>query len=76
MQVYRLDHYVVKRDPKGNVLEIITKEEVHPVALPELIREEVKAKLDDPDSTVDVYTRIIRTEKLWEVTRSRRKDYS
>lgn len=67
MQVYRLDHYVVKRDPLGNVIEIITKEEIHPVALPDSIREQVKAKMDDPESTVEVYTHIKRDSKLWTV---------
>lgn len=33
VRVYRLDNYVVKRDPYGNVLEIITKEEVSPAVL-------------------------------------------
>jgi len=33
IRVFRLDSYVIKRDPYGNVLEIITKEEVSPAVL-------------------------------------------
>jgi len=35
IRVFRLDSYVVKRDPYGNVLEIITKEEISPAVLEE-----------------------------------------
>ena len=38
MKVFRLDRYVVKRDTMGNVMEIITKESVSPVMLPEKAR--------------------------------------
>lgn len=35
IRVFRLDSYVVKRDPYGNVLEVITKEEISPAVLEE-----------------------------------------
>ena len=35
MRVFRMDKYVVKRDPSGNFTEIIIKEEVNKDALPE-----------------------------------------
>jgi hypothetical protein len=35
LRVYRLDRYVVKRDPMGNVLEIVTHEKHLPLELPE-----------------------------------------
>ena len=41
MRVFRLDRYVVKRDPMGNVTHIAIKETVAPMMLPESVREEV-----------------------------------
>lgn len=38
MKIFHLSKYVCKRDPSGNVLEIITKEMIAPSALPENIR--------------------------------------
>lgn len=65
MKVFRFDHYVVKRDPMGLVLEIIVKESVSPIALPESIRP--TNPNTDPEKHVDLFTRIIRTKKAWEV---------
>jgi hypothetical protein len=75
LRVYRLDQYCVKRDPMGNVLEIVTKETIHYLALPEEVRNAVK--LDDPkegenpdSKPLDLYTRIVRSFKSdeWEVS--------
>ena len=66
MKVFRPDRYVVKRDAMGNVLEIITKESMAPVSLPE----EVKAQIppsDTPAKSYDLYTRVTRTPKGFEV---------
>jgi hypothetical protein len=38
VRVFKLDQYVVKRDAKGNVLEVIVKESINPIALPDEIR--------------------------------------
>ena len=35
IRVFPLSHYVIQRDPMGNVLEIMTKESIHYSALPE-----------------------------------------
>ena len=35
VRTFHLDQYVVKRDPQGNVLEIITKEKLSPSTLPD-----------------------------------------
>ena len=40
MRVFKLDRYVVKRDPMGNVTHIAVKETVAPMMLPESVREE------------------------------------
>lgn len=70
MKVFRLDRFVVQRDTMGNVLEIVTKETVSPEMLPE----EVKALLNQPDKTehsvhrnLDLYTYVCRKDKKWEV---------
>ncbi len=71
MKVYRLNQYVVCRDPVGNVLEIITKEVIALRALPMAIQEQLPQVEDgntDPEKTVDVYTRVYLDEKTWEMT--------
>lgn len=68
VRVFRMDRFVVKRDPMGNVLEIITKESVSPEALPE----EIKALIADDDKEssdkpIDMYTHIYRDGEQWKV---------
>jgi hypothetical protein len=74
LRVFRLDQYVVKRDPAGNVLEIITKEQISYIALPEDLKAQVP--IDNPEDTtsvdskpLDLYTRITRDESgyVWEI---------
>jgi hypothetical protein len=64
---YPLDSYVVKRDPMGNILEIIIKESVHPVALPEDVQDAVANAEKNADDTVDVYTYVKRLKNKWSV---------
>jgi hypothetical protein len=62
MRVFPLSRYVVKRDPVGNLLEVIVKETVATLALPESVRKAhglVTAERPVED-TVDVYTCIHR----------------
>jgi hypothetical protein len=58
MRVFRLDRYVVKRDPMGNVTHIAVKETVAPMMLPESVREEVYRQ--EKENTCDLYTAIVR----------------
>jgi hypothetical protein len=75
IRVYRLDQYCVKRDPMGNVLEIITKEQVAFMALPVEIQSAIKASVEAGATTnvdakpLDLYTRVSRAEKgdQWEI---------
>lgn len=68
-RVYRLDHFVCRRDPSGNPLEIIAHEAIDPVVLPAEIREYVKRDVKYHEATsVDLYTRITRTDTKWVVT--------
>ena len=63
LRVFPLDRYVCKRDPMGNVIEIITKETININILPENIRE-VIYKTTNPedigDKTCDLYTCVKR----------------
>jgi hypothetical protein len=69
MKVFKLDQYCIKRDPMGNVLEIVVKEKVNPIVLSSEIQEKVKATArQDRNETVDLYTRIIRTDKGWKTS--------
>lgn len=70
MKVYRLDQYVVKRDPMGNVMEIITREVINPRVLPENIRSKVLNDRTNKDEDVELYTRVVRSVdgSLWEVS--------
>jgi hypothetical protein len=70
IKVFRLDQYVVKRDPAGNVLEIITKECMTPLELPEayrayLVGDTPPDKAKSTDDTVEVYTWVRRAGDGW-----------
>jgi hypothetical protein len=72
IRVFRLDRYVVKRDPAGNVLELIVQEDLSPLEVPESIRPQVLGDTDsDSDAsvedTVELYTHIKRTATNWTV---------
>jgi hypothetical protein len=64
LKVYRLDSYVVRRDPIGNVLDIVATETISISALPEQIREFVVNDLSrsnssaNVNSTVELFTHI------------------
>lgn len=67
-RVYRLDKYVVKRDPSGNLLELVLKEKVAYAALSEEIKAQVpqtppqESPGGDPnkvnDTALDLYTHV------------------
>jgi hypothetical protein len=67
VQVYRLDSYVVKRDPEGTVLEAIIKQSFAPSSLEDRARAiyESKEGSTDPtqEDTVDLFTYMRRTKK-------------
>lgn len=73
IRVFRLDQYVCKRDPAGNVLEIITHERISAMEVPESIRKEVQAaakneaKKDSGDDTIDLYTHIKRVPEGYSI---------
>ena len=66
LRVYRLENYVVKRDPQGEVQKIIIKEGVSPDVLPKDIQE--KLKYDNQETEVcDLYTCVMRVGKKYRV---------
>lgn len=70
VRVFHLDRFVTRRDPMGNVLDIITKESVSPLMLPEEVRTAALGEGDQPLNTeknVDLFTHVYRDEKKWRV---------
>ena len=69
IRVFHLDRYVVRRDPMGNVLDIITKENVSKDALPESLELPEGSESKDPagQKSVELYTHIYRKGNRWQV---------
>ncbi|CAB4139442.1 Head-to-tail connector protein, podovirus-type [uncultured Caudovirales phage] len=71
MRVFRLDRYVVLRDPSGNPLEMVVREDVALAALPDEVQEMLKdaanGKPSDPLKTLQLYTWIKRVKNKWTV---------
>jgi hypothetical protein len=72
LRLYRLDRFVVKRDPMGNVLEAITHECISPLELPDSVAEGIS--IPEPpkgkkstDDYLDLYTHLKRTKTGWSV---------
>ena len=69
IKVYRLDRYVVERDPMGNILTIVVKDNISPRTLPPEVQQELEsnAASDEAefsyDKTIEMYTCISRTKK-------------
>ena len=60
-RVFPLSRYVVKRDPMGEVLTVIVKEEVAQSALPDDVLASIDPTIQrDKDEPVDVYTKMYR----------------
>jgi len=61
---FSLENYVVDRDPRGNILSIVTCESVSPQLLPaELLESLDRQGRVSPDKTVDLYTAAVREGK-------------
>jgi hypothetical protein len=70
LRVFHLDSFVCKRDPRGNLVEIVVKESVAPTVLPEEVREAAMKDAPpstDPNATVDIYTWIKRVPRQWTI---------
>lgn len=55
-RLFRMDQYVISRDPEGNPVEAVVKERVAPSTLPESVRAACNVLPDQKDTPVDVYT--------------------
>jgi hypothetical protein len=69
-RVFRMDRFVIRRDPMGNALDILVKETVSPETLSPEIRELVKGTDGQTHSgakTLDMFTHIYREGKKWKV---------
>lgn len=67
-QIFRLDQYVVKRDPAGTVLELIIKQQFSPSSLPEAAQALISADTvtkdnDRGEPSIAMYTYVRRTRK-------------
>lgn len=71
MKLYRLSSYVVQRDAYGNVLQIVTRDQIAFSALPEDVREAVEKSGGEKksDDTVDVYTHVYLDDETGEYQR-------
>ena len=64
LKMYRLNRYVVQRDTYGNVLQIITLDNVAYSALPEDVRSSLKSDTEyNPDDNIEVYTHVYLDEE-------------
>jgi len=65
---YRMDQYVVMRDPRGDVLKIIIKEKVHVASLDDDVKEACEITTptgegDKAESDIDLYTIVCKDGK-------------
>ena len=73
MRVFHLDRYVVKRDPMGNVLYMITKESLNAKTLTKEARETIglpepsELAPETPQKPYDLYTYICDKGKHWHI---------
>ena len=68
MRVFRLDRYVVERDPMGNILYIATKETISYAALDEKIKTSIRQPQNSTkgsEDTVNLFTAICRHGDKW-----------
>ncbi|MBF0621161.1 MAG: hypothetical protein HQL54_04475 [Magnetococcales bacterium] len=67
IRVFRLDQYVLTRDPSGEILEIVVEEHVHPANMPENLLALAGIKQNDR-TTVPIYTHVRKTKQnQWDI---------
>lgn len=68
MKLYRLSSYVVQRDAYGNVLQLVTRDQIAFGALPEDVRATIEKSGGEkkPDESIDVYTHVYLDEETGE----------
>lgn len=74
LRVFHLDQYVIRRDPVGHVLEIITREQIHPSLLPKgFPKGEEEQTPDHKDKSIDLYTQVLLKGDHWVVRQEAQK---
>lgn len=68
LRAFRLDRYVVSRDPMGNVVRIIVEEEIATHVLDPKIREELDLDMDKSEDTIDNDDKEITVYTMVELT--------
>lgn len=67
IKVFRIDQYVVVRDPSGQVTEIITEEFLFPANMPDELRSMVDAD-EDASQPIPLYTWVkLKNDGTWEI---------
>ncbi len=68
-QFYPLSSYVTRRDPEGNLAEIVIEEKIAPSALPQAFLDKIQDRLDKEeqtnDKTVVIYTWVRKENGTW-----------
>lgn len=60
---YSLEDYVVDRDPRGNILAVVTRESVAPEVLPEEVLAAIrKQQADSRDKSLELHTAVVRED--------------
>jgi len=73
MRVFHLDRYVVKRDPMGNLLYVITKENLNAKTLTKEAREAIglpppeEASKETPEKPYELYTYVCDKGSYWHI---------
>ena len=67
LRVFSLERFVCKRDPMGNVIEIVTKESLAPNTLPEELQQQIEPRLDADEKSVDLYTHVYRHKNKFHI---------
>ena len=73
MRVFHLDRYVVKRDPMGNLIYLITKENLNAKTLSKEAREAIglpppeEVNPESPEKPYELYTYVCNKGKYWHV---------
>ena len=73
MRVFHLDRYVVKRDPMGNLLYVITKENLNAKTLTKEAREAIglpppeEASRETPEKPYELYTYVCDKGSYWHI---------
>jgi hypothetical protein len=67
LRVFHLDRYVIRRDPMGNVQEIITRETLSPRTLTPEVAKLIAGQITEDEKTIELFTYVCRKGNKFEV---------